>query len=87
MYLQAQTFEQSLAAAKPGETLIYHVGSLMYDRIQGLDFLAVAAVARAARTAYERGDCTLVQRRLGTNRFAYMAIKTGPGAARDAAQA
>jgi hypothetical protein len=59
----------------PGEALIYHVGSLMHDRVRGLEFGRVHGAAQAAWDAYERGEVTLVQRRIAPLKFEYIAIR------------
>lgn len=64
-----------LEHADPGEALIYHVGSLMHDRLLGLHFQTVHGVALAAYQAYERGEVHLVQHKIGPLDHEYIAIK------------
>ncbi|MGE3160235.1 MAG: hypothetical protein AB7K78_26380 [Xanthobacteraceae bacterium] len=69
-----------LSQAAPQDTLEYHRGFLVLDtdlRISGLsksDRLELVQVARRAWWAAEKNLVHLVQRRLGENRFSYLAI-------------
>jgi hypothetical protein len=69
-----------LSQAAPQDTLEYHHGFLVLDtdpRISGLsnsDRLELVQVARRAWWAAEKNLVHLVQRRLGENRFSYLAI-------------
>lgn len=67
-----------IANMLPGHKLVYHVGSLMHDRQSGLHFQTVHGVALAASEAYDRGEVTLVQRKLAPLKFEYIAIKKAP---------
>lgn len=66
-------FQSGLAIAKKGEWVVYHVGSLAFDRHvhpgMGGDQLARCAdignVADAAMAEYKAGRCALVQQRTG----------------------
>lgn len=58
-----------------GQMLIYHVGSLMHDRLRGALFQTVHGVALAIYEAYEAGEVTLVQRKVGSCQFEYIAIR------------
>lgn len=68
-------FEEKVLAATTGQKIIYHVGSLMYDRTQGFDFMKVDNVAHAAFLAFEDGSVHLTQRYLAPCKFEYIAIK------------
>jgi hypothetical protein len=86
-YITAAEFREWVAAAKPGEVLLYAVGLLGPDTDRG--FIAknagapeAHALAGAAYTAWKHGDAHLVQRRVGpmpTNgqlgKFQYLAIR------------
>lgn len=69
-----------LSQAAPSEVLEYHRGFLIVDidaRMSGLanhDRLALIQVARRAMWAADRHLLHLVQRRLGPDRFSYLAI-------------
>jgi hypothetical protein len=69
-----------LSQAAPGDALEYHRGFLVLDtdpRITGLsnsNRLELVQVARRAWWAAEKNRAHLVQRRLGENRFSYLAI-------------
>lgn len=71
-----------IAKMEPGQMLIYHVGSLMHDRLRGLHFQTVHGVALAAYEAYERGEVTLVQHKIAPLTFEYIAIKAPRNAAK-----
>jgi hypothetical protein len=58
-----------------GQALVYHVGSLMLDRLRGPMYATVHGVALAAYQAYERGEVTLVQRKLAPLQYEYIAIR------------
>lgn len=68
-----------------GQKIIYHVGSLMYDRLRGPSFQTAHGCALAAYQAYERGEVTLVQRKIGLFTFEYIAIKLAKKSPRNAA--
>jgi hypothetical protein len=86
-YITATEFREWLAAAKPGDVLLYATGSLGTDTDRG--FVAkdagapeAHALADAAYAAWKHGDAHLVQRRVGaapTNgqhgKFQYIAVK------------
>ena len=69
-----------LSQAAPNDALEYHRGFLVLDidpRISGLakaDRLELIQLASRARWAAEKQLVHLVQRRLGENRFSYLAI-------------
>lgn len=66
--------------AAPGDRLEYHQGFLGIDTMPGMSTLSgkdrqrLAALAGVAFRACEMGLVHLVQQRLGSNRFAYLAI-------------
>jgi hypothetical protein len=69
-----------IAQAEAGETLVYHQGFLVVDadpvisKLSAEQRLALRALASAAFRAEEQGLVHLVQQRMATNRFAYIAI-------------
>lgn len=69
-----------LAQAERGDRLTYHVGYLAIDRLAVLSPLGdqggkqLSILADCAWRAAESGLCHLVQRRLGPDRFAYVAV-------------
>lgn len=75
MPLNTTLFREQLALAKTGEKVIYHTGSLAYDRVRGQRFAEVHALGCAAYEAYERGECTLTTKKLGPNTSDYYAVK------------
>jgi hypothetical protein len=93
-HITAREFGEWLAAAKPGEVLVYAVGLLGPDTDRG--FIAknaeapeAHALAGAAYTAWKHGDAHLVQRRVGTaptngehGKFQYIAVKRASGEGR-----
>jgi hypothetical protein len=88
-HITATEFREWLAAAKPGEGLVYATGALGTD----IDRALIAkdagapeahALADATYTAWKGGDAHLVQRRVGTmptngqpGKFQYLAIRRG----------
>jgi hypothetical protein len=93
-YITATEFREWLAAAKPGEVLVYAVGLLGPDTDRGFiakdaDAPEAHALAEAAHTAWKHGDAHLVQRRVGTmpangkhGKFQYIAIRRTSGGTR-----
>jgi hypothetical protein len=93
-HITTREFCEWLAAAKPGEVLVYAVGLLGPDTDRG--FIAkdagapeAHALAGAAYMAWQRGDAHLVQRRVGTastngghGKFQYIAIMRTSGNSR-----
>jgi hypothetical protein len=93
-HITTREFSEWLAAAKPGEVLVYAVGLLGPDTDRG--FVAkdagapeAHALADAAYMAWQRGDAHLVQRRVGTaptnggsGKFQYIAIRRTSGNSR-----
>lgn len=74
------TFIAWLAQAAPGDTQLYHLGFLAVDAetefggLSAQERRSLRALADAAYRAAEQGLVHLVQARLGTDRFAYVAI-------------
>lgn len=75
MPLNSTLFRDQLKLAKKGEKVLYHTGSLAYDRMRGPGFAEVNAVGSAAYDAYLSGECTLLTRKLGPNTSDYYAVK------------
>ena len=69
-----------IAQAETGDALIYHCGFLVVDADKSVSTLptdrrlALRGVADAAFRAAEQGLMHLVQKRMGPDRFAYIAI-------------
>ena len=80
----ADDFCAWLGSAMPGESFEYHRGFLAIDREPAEDQRRTPEHVRIDRLAgcvldyAGHGMVTLVQRRLGSNRFSYRAIKTTP---------
>jgi hypothetical protein len=86
-HITTREFSEWLAAAKPGEVLVYAVGLLGPDTDRG--FVAkdagapeAHALADTAYMAWQHGDAHLVQRRVGSmptngthGKFQYIAVK------------
>ena len=74
------TFLAWLAQAAPGDSQIYHLGFLAVDAetefggLSAQERRSLRMLADAAFRAAEQGLVHLVQARLGTDRFAYVAI-------------
>ena len=68
-------FITAVRAAHKGERIVYHVGSLMYDRLVGPEFQAIHATAVAAMELSTEGKCLLMQRKVGPLTYEYMAQK------------
>jgi hypothetical protein len=93
-HITATEFREWLAAAKPGDVLLYATGALGPDTDRG--FIAkdagaaeAHALAGAAHAAWKDGDAHLVQRRVGTvptngapGAFQYIAIRRTSGNSR-----
>lgn len=73
--LSRTTFTDQLVNAQPGQAIIYHTGSLMYDRLRGPMFQTVHGTALAAWEAYEAGLVILTQHKIAPLRYDYLAIK------------
>jgi hypothetical protein len=78
--LSETEFCDQIADAVPGEAVTYHVGMLARDRTWPLSKLpedqriVLGAIANRALKLFEAGRVHLVQRRVGPERFAYLAI-------------
>jgi hypothetical protein len=93
-HITATEFREWLAAAKPGDVLLYATGALGTDTDRGFITKDAGApeahaLAGVAHKAWERGDAHLVQRRVGpmpTNgkhgAFQYIAIRRTSGNSR-----
>jgi hypothetical protein len=93
-HITTREFSEWLAAAKPGEALVYAVGLLGPDTDRALIAKDAGApeahaLADAAYMAWQHGDAHLVQRRVGpvrTNgthgKFQYIAVKRASGGGR-----
>lgn len=67
---------ETVAGMKPGEQKVYHVGCLAYDRLQeGPWSRMVDLTAGAAYAAYQRGEVTLVQRKLSPLKYEYVMVR------------
>lgn len=69
------SFEEKVLLATVGERITYHIGSLMYDRTRGGDFMTVDNVAHAAFLACEAGSVHLTQRYIAPCSYEYIAVK------------
>lgn len=76
--MQRPRLIELIEAAGPGENVIYHIGSLMRDRMLGSSFLEVNATACAAWEAMEAGKVMLLQRRIEAGVFEYRVRKCAP---------
>lgn len=80
--LTYSAMNELLPALEPRQKMVYHVGSLMHDRVRGQHFATVHGVALAAWEAYERGEVILTQRKLtDPYTYEYIAIKRTRNAA------
>lgn len=70
-------FETRLAAAKPGEKIIYHVGLLSKDSKAGVNRIAVRDTGAAAMRAWEADKVHLVSHRVVPHIYEYIAIVKG----------
>lgn len=75
MHMLRPSFLERVAAAEPGEAIVYHTGSLMWDRQMGQTFLGVNSTAVAAWEAMEDGKVNLFQRQIAQGVFEYRAVK------------
>lgn len=64
--------------ANPGETIVYHIGSIMRDRATGAHFPEVHSTACAAWEMMEAGKVVLLQRRIEPGLYEYRAKKLAP---------
>lgn len=60
--------------AAPGDSIVYHRGHLALDRVRTFR-QEIARVADCARMLADQGQVLLVQKRIGPERCAYLAIK------------
>jgi hypothetical protein len=73
-----KAFRLALENAKPGQTLLYYEGDLMYDRAYNTkltksDKSKLNALAGAVYEAYEVGRVLLTQKRVGPHVWEYQA--------------
>jgi hypothetical protein len=93
-HITTREFREWLAAAKPGDALVYAVGELGTDIDLGFINKAAGApeahaLADTAHAAWKHGDAHLVQRRVGAvpangkhGAFQYIAIRRTSGNSR-----
>ena len=69
-------FKAWLAAAQPGEEIVYHTGSLMFDR-QRTDEIGTKldALADCVFAAHKHGDAIVFQRAIEPGKFNYLVRK------------
>ena len=72
--LSHQEFMSRLKHSKKGDRIVYHVGSLMYDRLVGPDRDKVDGVGDAAYAAYEMKTVNLFQHKVVPGMFEYIAV-------------
>lgn len=73
--MTADAFAAWCDAAQPGESVVYHVGLLMLDRAEGRVPLGLAGLAMRCAG---NGVVSLVQRRLESGRYQYIAQRRRP---------
>lgn len=71
----AAALAELIPQMSPGQSVVYHTGSLMFDKLRGAHFQTVFGVAKIAWDAYEKGEVTLVQHKLAPLVYEYIAIK------------
>lgn len=72
-------FEFWMSRAKTGDTIIYHIGDLAYDRLGYGEGAHIIDELGATAWEYARTEeVHLLQRKLADNRYEYLAIKTMP---------
>ena len=79
MVRTAKDFLYWFDKARPGDTIVYHVGDLPYDRLGGS--AEAKTIEEKAATAFEyarTNELHLLQARIGASVFEYRAIKTSP---------
>lgn len=70
------TLSKILLDLQPSQSLVYYTGLLGRDsEIPSPEHTRVRGVQRAAMEAYERGQVTLVQRRLREGVYEYIAVR------------
>ncbi len=72
--MTTQEFQRKLFHAKRGDRIIYHTGDLQYDRMLP-ESRSLRELANIVWGAYKSGKALLFQKRIGTNQFAYIAVK------------
>jgi hypothetical protein len=89
LLLDENGFVDWLVTAEPGQALVYRRGLLALDvdpralRMSAADRANLAALAQRLRDEADQGRLHLLQRRLGPERFDYIAVAAAPaGAAR-----
>jgi hypothetical protein len=69
----------AIALLSPGQHIVYHRGSLMFDRkvdnVLGMEARRVDETAKAAWAAYMCGEVELVQRKIAPLKYEYIAIR------------
>ena len=82
MTTRTEDVSRFLKESKPGDTLTYHTGFLAQDRLNVYSFggdvfttinTTVDWVGNAMWKAYQRGIVSLFQKKLGDNRYSYIA--------------
>lgn len=76
--IRARTFERWVERARPGARIEYHCGHLAVDRMSSFPESARRELNRIADRAFAlaaEGRLLLVQRRIGSAGFSYVAIK------------
>lgn len=71
-------FTANLRRIKPGESFVYHVGLLMYERCQSVNYngwRAIDELGKAAWEAHEQRKASLTQRRIEDGVCAYIATR------------
>ncbi len=77
--MDAKEFRYWFFKAKPGDTIIYHLGDLSYDRLGGSDRAKIVDEMGAQAWEYARTqELHLVQVKLGINNYEYRAVRTNP---------
>jgi len=65
----------AIMALAPGERITYHVGHLAFDKMGNPD---IEAASRAAMEQFRSGLAALVQRRVGPEKWEYIAVGLQP---------
>lgn len=78
MHMPRPSFIERVSVAEPGEAIVYHTGSLQWDRQMGQMFLGVNSTAVAAWEAMEDGKVNLFQRQIAQGVYEYRAVKLAP---------
>jgi hypothetical protein len=77
-HIEAREFQEWLSAAQPGERCVYAVGALAISIAEAWhqkhpDAQKLSALQESAWGAGARGNCYLVQRKLGPAKYQYLA--------------